>query len=125
MQLLRKEQILRAMNEARLIDQLDQAIERLEEGEERLAKAYERKIHEIRQAKADTTVKPLVAKGMGRAWFSGLGKICAGTGLTFANLWLASASLPLKPASGSTVIASATLGFGTILEGLGKLRGEN
>ena len=120
----RKEQILRTTKEARLRDKLDQAAQQLEETDKRLGQAIELEIREAKKAKTDAPVmKPVVIKGTGRAWFAGLGKICIGTGAAFANIWLV-ASLPFNPTSGSAAIAFATLGFGTILEGLGKLRGE-
>jgi len=65
-----------------------------------------------------------LVKGLGRSWFGGFGKICAGTGVTLANIFLATASWPLNPVAGASTIASVTLGIGTIAEGLGKLNGE-
>jgi hypothetical protein len=113
----RKEWVLQATKETRLRDLLHQAENLLAEDEKRIAE-----LHQHAAPKADAP--PKAEARIGRKWFSALGKICIGTGSALANILLVAATLPITPASGSAAIASTTLGFGTVLEGLGKLQGE-
>lgn len=104
----------REVEERGVSGQLREAVERVDRaGDEHRA------MTEQREASADQPGrKP-------RKWWTGLGKIVAGTGTTLVDIGLAAGVIPgLDPQARATMLSSATLGIGAVLEGVGACRGE-
>lgn len=104
----------RAIEEHGVSGQLREALERVDR-----ASREHRAMAEQREASADQLGrKP-------RKWWTGLGKIVAGTGTTLVDIGLAAGFIPgLDPQARATMLSSATLGIGALLEGVGACRGE-
>jgi len=98
---------------------------RLTEVEERLDRAEEE--HRGMAQESEERQSSSEPRRKSRRWFKGLGQIIQGAAMSLANIALAAGMLPL-PVSPETrtwgSLASATAGIGTLLNGIGDLRGE-
>jgi hypothetical protein len=94
----------------------------LKDTEDRLGKARE-EFEELRKNTTDAPKEPPRT----RRWFKGLGQIAQGAALSIANAALALGILkfPVSPETQTWgAVASVTTGIGTIISGVGDLRGE-
>ena len=111
----RKEQLIRESRQVRFSQSLGEVAQRVE----RIENTFPQE-----PAKPNQLNKKPVVK---RATFKGIGSIAQGALMTMTNITLAAGlwSVPLPPETTSLgAVVSATTGIGTILTGIGELRGE-
>jgi hypothetical protein len=111
----RKEQLIRDSRQVRFSRTLVEVAERVE----RIEQSFPEESPKPIQSNKKPTVK--------RATFKGIGSIAQGALMTMTNITLAAGlwSVPLPPETTSLgAVVSATTGIGTILTGIGELRGE-
>lgn len=111
----RKEQLIRDSKQVRFSRTLVEVAERVE----RIEKSFPEEPPKPNQPNKQPAVK--------RATFKGIGSIAQGALMTMTNITLAAGlwSVPLPPETTSLgAVVSATTGIGTILTGIGELRGE-
>ncbi len=111
----RKEQLIRESRQVRFSQTLGEVAQRVE----RIENTFSQEPPKPNQSNKKTAVK--------RATFKGIGSIAQGALMTMTNITLAAGlwSVPFPPETASLgAVVSATTGIGTILTGIGELRGE-
>ncbi len=111
----RKEQLIRESRQVRFSQTLGEVAQRVE----RIENTFPQEPPNPNQSNKKPAVK--------RATFKGIGSIAQGALMTMTNITLAAGlwSVPLPPETTSLgAVVSATTGIGTILTGIGELRGE-
>lgn len=113
----RSSQLAASMREVSLRAQIENLENRLEEMAARLESQDE---EDQKPKRGERPGKP------GRRWWKGLGQIAQGSGLTLVNIALLVGALPGLSVDEKTygALASAATGLGTVLVGIGDLRGE-